>query len=110
MNKLKRDIRSIIKILINNNVTIIYPTKITQLLQCPIEAVEDILWGMVEEEILEHMLEIHCADCGEIMDSFESTRFLSSAPFPCPHCGTQMESNDMNETVSAFYPIKQNLV
>ena len=110
MNKLKRDIQSIIKILLANNVTVIYPTKIAQLLQCPVEAARDVLFRMAEEEILGHMLEMHCADCGQIMDSFESTRFLSSAPFPCPHCETQMESIDMNETVSAFYPIKRNHV
>lgn len=61
---------------------------------------------MVEEKMLEHMFEMHCGDCGEIMDSFEPTRFLSNAPFPCPHCETQMESSDMNETVSGFLPNK----
>lgn len=107
MNKLNRDIRSIIDILLSNNVSVIYPTEIAHLLQCPVETVEDVLWGMVEEEIFEHMYEMHCGECREIMDSFESTRFLSSAQFPCPHCETQMESSDMNVTVSAFHPIKR---
>jgi hypothetical protein len=106
MSKLNRDIQTIVQILLRNKVSAIYPTEIANLLQCPAEPVENVLFSMMEEEILEHKYEMHCADCGGVMFSFEPGEHLSCAPFPCDHCLTQMESMDMNETVSAFYPMK----
>lgn len=108
MSKLDRDIQTIIDILLSNNVSAIYPAEIALLLQCPAEAVETVLSRMVEEDKVEHMYELHCRECGGVMSSFESPEFLTSSPFPCEHCFTQMESIDMNNTVSTFYPIKRN--
>lgn len=107
MSKLNRDIQTIIRILIRNDVSAIYPTDISHLLKCPTQAVENVLERMVEEGIFKHLYELHCEECGGIIDSSESPRRLTSSPFPCPHCFTQMDSIDMNKTISAFYPIKE---
>jgi len=103
VNKLNRDIKSLIQILLRNNVPAIYPAEIAHLLHCDVEIIEDILFRMVEEEKLEQAYELHCGDCGEIMRVYEHPDLLTSASFPCPACYTQMESITMNETVCTFY-------
>lgn len=102
MSNLDRHLRDLIQILINKNVSVIYPTEVAHLLQCSVGPVQDILFRMVEEEILQHVYELHCCRCGEVMDILATPRLLTSAPFPCPHCLTQMESITMNDVVSAF--------
>ena len=104
MTTLNRDIKNIIQILLRNNVPAIYPTEIAHLLHCEAEIVEDILYRMVEDEKVEQAYELHCGECGEVMAVFEHPDRLTSAPFPCPACYTQMESIIMNETVNTFYP------
>ncbi len=108
MKKRDRRILKLVKRLLKNNVSAIYPAKIAHQLQCPIEAVEDVLIIMEEKELLEHSYELHCCECEEVMTIFESPKLLTSAPFPCPHCEAQTESLNMNDTVSAFYPVKAN--
>ena len=108
MKKRDRRILKLVKRLLKNNVSAIYPAKIAHQLQCPIEAVEDVLIIMEEKELLEHSYELHCCECEEVMTIFESPKLLTSAPFPCDSCGSQVESFNMNETVSAFYPVKAN--
>jgi len=109
MTKLNRHIRNLIQILVDSNVSAIYPSEVAHLLQCPVEAVEDVLSRMVEEEILEHSYELHCCQCGEVMGVFEAPKLLTSAPLQCPGCWTQTESITMNDTVSAFYPLANAL-
>ena len=104
MSKFDRDIRNLIQILIRNNVPAIYPAEIAHLLRCKMEAVENVLFQMAEEEMLEHSYELHCCQCGEVMSVFEAPQRLTSASFPCPACYTQMDSLTMNEVVSVFYP------
>lgn len=104
MIKLDRDIRNLIHILIRNNVPAIYPTEIAHLLHYTVEAVENVLFRMVEEELLEHIYELYCCQCGEVMSAFEAPQLLTSASFPCPSCYTQTEFMTMNEIVSTFYP------
>lgn len=103
MNKFNCDIDNLIKILLKNDLTAIYPTEIAHLLNCEVEIVEDILFQMVEEEKLEQAYELHCGDCGEVMGVFEHP-VITSAPSPCPACYTQMDSFTMNEMVNTFYP------
>ncbi|MDA8223900.1 MAG: hypothetical protein M0Z35_19845 [Desulfitobacterium hafniense] len=107
MSKFNRDLKNIIQILIRNNVPAIYPAEIAHLLHCKIELVDNVLFRMVEEELLEHRYELHCCQCGEIMSVFEAPQLLEMASFPCPVCYTQTDSITMNELVSAFYPQKQ---
>ena len=104
VSKFDRDLKSLIQILIRNNVPAIYPAEIAHLLHCEIERVDQVLFRMTEEELLEHSFELHCGECGEVMAVFEDHKELTSASFPCDACNTQMESITMNETVSAFYP------
>lgn len=108
MTKLNRRIRKRVERLLKNNVSAIYPAEIALQLHCTIGAVEDVLMTMEEEELLEHLYELHCCQCGEVMSAFESPKLLTSAPFPCQSCESQAESLAMNETVSAFYPVKVN--
>ena len=107
MTKLNRHIRKLIRILVDRNVSAIYPSEVAHLLQCPVEVVENVLYDMDAEEILKHSYELHCCQCGEVMSIFESPKLLTSAPFPCPSCGAQTDSITMNETVSAFYPLNE---
>ncbi len=65
MTTLNRHIRNQIQSLLNSSVSAIYPTEIAHLLQCPVEAVEDVLSRMLEEEMLEHSYELHCCQCGD---------------------------------------------
>lgn len=104
MNKLDRDIRNLIQILLRNKVPVIYPAEIAQLLHCEARRVENVLLLMTEEGILGHRYEMHCGYCGEVMAIFEDPRFLTCAHFPCDACYTQMGSMAMNPTVSAYYP------
>ena len=108
MKKRDRRILKLVKRLLKSNVSAIYPAKIAHQLQCPIEVVEDVLIIMEEKELLEHSYELHCCECEEVMSIFESPKLLTSAPFPCPHCEAQADSLNMNDTVSAFYPVKAN--
>ena len=64
MNKLNRDIKNLVQILLRNNVPAIYPAEIAHLLHCEAGTVEDILFRMVEEEKLDQAYELHCGDCG----------------------------------------------
>lgn len=108
MSKIDRDLKDIIQILIRNNVPAIYPTEIAHLLHCKIEWVENMLFRMAEEELLEHRYELHCCQCGEIMSVLEAPLQLRNiASFSCPACYTQADSITMNELVSTFYPLKQ---
>ena len=102
MSNLDCYLRDLIQILISKNLSVIYPTEVAHLLQCLVEPVQDILFRMVEEEILQHGYELHCCRCGEEMGVLTIPWFLTSASFPCPHCLTQMESITMNDVVSAF--------
>jgi peptide subunit release factor 1 (eRF1) len=105
MTKLNRHIRKLIQSLLNNTVSAIYPSEVAHQLQCPVEAVENILIIMEEDDLLQHRYELHCRQCGEVMSVFESPKLLTSAPFPSPSCESQAESLTMNDTVSAFYPV-----
>ncbi len=105
MTKLDRHIRKLIQILVDRNVSAIYPYEVAHLLQCPEEVVENVLNDMDAEEILKHGFELHCCECGEVMSTFEAPKLLTSAPFPCPGCEAQTDSITMNKTVSAFYPL-----
>ena len=95
-----------LKILVDRNVSAIYPSKVANVLQCPEEVVENVLYDMVEEEVLKHSYELHCCECEEVMSVFEDPKLLTSAPFPCQSCEAQAESLSMNDTVSAFHPVK----
>jgi hypothetical protein len=103
-SRFNHDVRNLIHILIRNNVPAIYPSEIAHLLHCPEETVKEVLFSMAEEEMLEHIYELHCCQCGEVMSVFEAPQQLTSAPFPCTSCHTQVDSINMNEWVSAFYP------
>lgn len=107
MSKLDRDIRNMVQLLVRNNVSAIYPVEIAHLLHCPAKTVEDILFNMVEEELLKHSWELHCCQCGEVMSSFIAHQLLTSGSFPCSACYTQTEAITMNEIVSTFYPNNQ---
>ena len=105
MTKLDRQIRKLIRMLVDRNVSAIYPSEVAHLLQCTEEAVLDVLYDLDAEEILKYSYELHCCECGEVMSVFEDPKLLTSAPFPCPGCCAQTESINMNETVIAFYPL-----
>ena len=106
MTKRDRRILKLIKRLLKSNVSVIYPAEIAHQLHYPIEVVEDVLIILEEKERLEHSYELHCCQCGDVMSVFESPKLLTSAPFPCDSCYSQADSLNMNDTVSAYYPVK----
>lgn len=104
VSKFDYGVRKLIHTLIRNNVPAIYPAEIAHLLHCTEETIENVLFRMVEEERLEHIYELHCCQCGEVMRVVEAPQLLTNALFPCPSCYTQTDSITMNKLVSAFYP------
>lgn len=95
-------VRELVQLLVKNHTMPIYAIKIADLLQLPVEVIENELHQMVEEDILQHTFELHCCQCGHVIASFEDPRLLTSGQVECPGCLTQTESIAMNDMVSVF--------
>lgn len=103
MSKNTKAIRKLVQLLFRNHTPSIDAGSIADYLQCPVEVVEAELHRLVEEEILHHTYELHCCQCGHVIASSENPSFLTSGgQVECPGCLSQVESNTMNDVVSAF--------
>ena len=99
-----QQIRELVKAMISNHVTAIYPSKVANQLQCPLEEVKNVLNGMAEEQILRHVYELHCCLCGHVMGISETPQLFTGTA-ECLGCWTQTEKITMNDIVSTYYPV-----
>ncbi len=107
-NKYKRQIRKLVQLLIKYNVSSIYITDIAEYLQCSEEVVEDELYMLAEEGILQHVFELHCCVCDHVITSSESPTLLTGGTVECPWCLSQPETITMDDLVHAFAIIEQD--
>ncbi|KJS03709.1 MAG: hypothetical protein VR68_01035 [Peptococcaceae bacterium BRH_c4a] len=102
-----QQIRKLVESRVSNHVTAIYSRKVANQIQCSIEEVEDVLNEMVEEQILRHVYELHCCQCGHVMDVSEIPQFFTGTA-ECLGCWTQTESITMNDIMGTYYPLLFN--
>ncbi len=103
MTKREKIIKDLIKLLLKSNISVIYAREVAHLLQCRIERVESILFQMAKKELLQHVYELHCCQCGQVISVSETSEFYGTTT-ECLGCWTQTESIIMNDIVSAYYP------
>lgn len=105
----ERQIRKLVQMLISKyDVPAVYAGNLADCLECSQNVVEEELGLLHEEGILEPVFELRCYQCGGIVATHESLRYLvGGIAAECPHCLSQSKYDSEEDLLSAWAVLKQ---